>query len=188
MSAGALQPGSAFDARGGTGHAGVGSSRASVGRRGLRPPRVSSKHLVDALHDVGAADAAGRVDAVHEAHEGDLAALWIDEARDDGGAIDARIRARATRTDRRSGQGPRHRGCGRCGCDNWEAKIPLPTKYMQEVALPEARVRPQGEISGYVYFEHVPASEQRVRLEVDLVDADSGDSLGTASIPVVDDD
>lgn len=67
------------------------------------------------------------------------------------------------------------------------SRIPLPTKYRQEVALPEARVLPQGEISGYVYFEHVPASEQRVRLEVGLVDADSGDSLGSASIPVVDD-
>jgi hypothetical protein len=72
--------------------------------------------------------------------------------------------------------------------DHWRAKIPLPTKYMQEVALPEARLQPQGEISGYDYFERVPASNERVRLEVDLIDANTSDTLGTASIPFVVDD
>lgn len=67
--------------------------------------------------------------------------------------------------------------------DTWEVEIPLPTKHMQEVALPEAQVNPRGELSGYVYFEQVPESAEQVTLNIELVNADSGQSLGTASIP-----
>lgn len=72
--------------------------------------------------------------------------------------------------------------------DNWEVEIPLPTKHMQEVALPEALVRPRGELSGYVYFERVPPSNEQVTLNFELVNADTGQSFGTASIPFVVDD
>jgi hypothetical protein len=68
--------------------------------------------------------------------------------------------------------------------DNWIATIALPTKYMQEVALPEALIRPRGEISGFVYFERVPPSKERVRLSVDLIDADN-QLIATAQIPFV---
>lgn len=69
--------------------------------------------------------------------------------------------------------------------DHWRAEIPLPTQYMQEVALPEALVRPQGELSGYVYFERVHPSTERVTLQVDLIDANTNGPLGTATIPFV---
>lgn len=72
--------------------------------------------------------------------------------------------------------------------DNWKVEIPLPTKHMQEIALPEALVRPQGQLSGYVYFERVPASKEQVTLTFDLVNADTGETFGTARIPFVVDD
>lgn len=67
--------------------------------------------------------------------------------------------------------------------DTWRVEIPLPTKYMREVALPEGSVGPGGELSGFVYFERVPESAEHVELQIDLVNAASGESLGTASIP-----
>lgn len=72
--------------------------------------------------------------------------------------------------------------------DNWKVEIPLPTKHMQEVALPEALIRPQGQLSGYVYFERVPESKEQVTLTFDLVNADTGATFGTARIPFVVDD
>lgn len=69
--------------------------------------------------------------------------------------------------------------------DRWQASPRLPTQYMQEVALPEARVRPQGELSGFVYFEPVTPSDERVTLNVALQDADSGECLGVARLPLV---
>lgn len=69
--------------------------------------------------------------------------------------------------------------------DHWRARIPLPTQYMQEVAFPEALVRPRGEISGYVYFERVPPSKERVTLQIDLIDATTNGAVATATIPFV---
>lgn len=69
--------------------------------------------------------------------------------------------------------------------DTWKVEIPLPTEQMQEIALPEALVRPQGELSGFVYFEHVPDEKERVTLNFDLINADTGEPFGRASIPFV---
>lgn len=33
----------------------------------------------------------------------------------------------------------------------WHVKVPLPTRYVREVALPESLVRPGGRVSGLVY-------------------------------------
>jgi hypothetical protein len=67
----------------------------------------------------------------------------------------------------------------------WHVKVPLPTRYMREIALPESLVRPGGSVSGFVYFERVPESQQRVTLRVRLVNGETGQSFGTASLPFV---
>jgi hypothetical protein len=69
--------------------------------------------------------------------------------------------------------------------DRWHEGPLRPTRYMQEVALPEARVRPRGELSGFVYFERVPASEVGATLKLELVNADSGQNLGVAKISLM---
>lgn len=70
--------------------------------------------------------------------------------------------------------------------DNWTAQVPLPTEDMKEMALPEALLKPPGEVSGFVYFEHVPEEKRDyVTLNVDLVEADADTLLGRAEIPFV---
>ncbi|MDX1642798.1 MAG: hypothetical protein R3244_00425 [Thermoanaerobaculia bacterium] len=49
--------------------------------------------------------------------------------------------------------------------------------------LPEGVLEPDGEISGFVFFEKVDPEIDRVRLRADLVDADSGEVFGSLSIP-----
>lgn len=61
---------------------------------------------------------------------------------------------------------------------------PRPTRYMGQVALPEACVPPGGTLSGFVYFERVPPSNDRVMLNVELVNAGSSEVRGVARIPV----
>lgn len=67
----------------------------------------------------------------------------------------------------------------------WHVEVPLPTRYMREIALPEASVRPGGSVSGFVYFERVPESRQRVTLRLRLVEGKTGRSFGTARVPFV---
>lgn len=51
----------------------------------------------------------------------------------------------------------------------------LPTSDMLSRALPEGVIKPRGSVEGYVYFEKMDTStDKMVELEVDLVDADSG--------------
>lgn len=63
----------------------------------------------------------------------------------------------------------------------WE-DISLPTKEMLELALLEGDIDPGGEISGYVYFERV-SNEKAATFQMILMDAKSGNSIGTATIP-----
>lgn len=44
-------------------------------------------------------------------------------------------------------------------------------------------VRPGSEVSGFVYFERVPESKQRVTLKVELLNAESGQRFGTVRLP-----
>ncbi len=67
--------------------------------------------------------------------------------------------------------------------DNWTAEVPLPTQDMRKMALPEARLEPDGEVSGFVYFERVPPTQ--ATLKIDLVDAGTGALMATAEIPFV---
>lgn len=65
------------------------------------------------------------------------------------------------------------------------SKYLFPPDTMREIALPEASVRPGGSVSGFVYFERVPESRQRVTLRLRLVDGKTGRSFGTARLPFV---
>lgn len=67
----------------------------------------------------------------------------------------------------------------------WRVELGLPSPFMLEVAMPEAVVRPGGLLSGFVYFERVPESKQRVTLHVDLVDAATGQSFARVALPFV---
>lgn len=62
----------------------------------------------------------------------------------------------------------------------WETEAEPPDREMLEWALPEGVVEPGGKVSGYVYFQRVPADAARVTLRVELIDARSGARLGVA--------
>ena len=54
---------------------------------------------------------------------------------------------------------------------------------MQEWALPEGVIQPGQNVSGYVYFQPVPGNVDRVTLDLELIDARSGDRFAIAKIP-----
>jgi len=58
-----------------------------------------------------------------------------------------------------------------------------PDSQVREWALAEGVIPPGGNASGYVYFQHVPGGLDRVRLDMELVDARSGDRFAIAKIP-----
>lgn len=66
--------------------------------------------------------------------------------------------------------------------DYW-AHIPLPTPAMLQQALPPGVIEPDGEVSGFLYFERVGMGIERVHLRADLVDADDGRRMGEIRIP-----
>ena len=59
----------------------------------------------------------------------------------------------------------------------------LPTQDMLEQALPEGTLEDGGRVEGFLYFQGVAARESRVVLQARLVDASSGEPLGTLDIP-----
>ncbi len=61
----------------------------------------------------------------------------------------------------------------------------LPSREMMERALPEGVVDSGGRVSGFLYFQHVDRREAQVSLEMKLVDAKTGESLGHLTIPFV---
>jgi len=65
---------------------------------------------------------------------------------------------------------------------NWPSN--LPSEDMQDLALPEGVLQEGGNIAGYLYFQQT-RRESGVQLEFKLVDADSSESLGTATLPLV---
>lgn len=64
-------------------------------------------------------------------------------------------------------------------------RVDLPTDQMVVFALPEGVVEPGGSISGFLYFEEVDDDAGRARLEMDLVNARTGDVFGEIEIPFV---
>jgi hypothetical protein len=59
----------------------------------------------------------------------------------------------------------------------------LPTKAMLSDALLEGAVQNGGKVTGFLYFQPVTSSEPRVSFEMDLVDANNGQTFGHVSIP-----
>jgi hypothetical protein len=49
--------------------------------------------------------------------------------------------------------------------------------------VPEGVLNDEGIISGFLYFPRVPKDAEGVRFDFLLVNADTGDSFGTISIP-----
>jgi hypothetical protein len=63
--------------------------------------------------------------------------------------------------------------------------VELPTVDMVQRALPEGVLSPGGTVSGFVYFESLDRDARTLTLSVDIVDATTNASLGTARIPFV---
>jgi hypothetical protein len=62
----------------------------------------------------------------------------------------------------------------------------LPTPEMQARGLPEGVLTPTGAVTAWVYFEHVnPEAHPKVTFRADLVDAITGETMGTVVIPMV---
>ncbi len=59
----------------------------------------------------------------------------------------------------------------------------LPTKAMLNDALLEGVVQNAGKVTGFLYFQPVASSEQRVSFEMDLIDANNGQTFGHVTIP-----
>lgn len=70
--------------------------------------------------------------------------------------------------------------------DHWgRGLFAPPSRFMREVAMPEAKVRPRGVLSGFLYFERVPERLQQVTLSLDLVNAETGQRVETIFIPLL---
>ncbi|HEU5321801.1 MAG TPA: hypothetical protein VFX28_13430 [Methylomirabilota bacterium] len=65
------------------------------------------------------------------------------------------------------------------------AAVPLPTPDMVQLALPERVLAPQDRATGFVYFPRPPRDVRRLDLTARLVDARTGESVGTLVIPLV---
>jgi len=92
-----------------------------------------------------------------------------------------------------------HLGYGYPGYEAWPGAFPydplyydqyyaywpeqLPTKDMLNDALLEGAVQNAGKVTGFLYFQPVTASEPRVSFEMDLIDANNGQTFGHVSIP-----
>jgi hypothetical protein len=72
--------------------------------------------------------------------------------------------------------------------ENWYeywADVESPSPEMIARALPEGVILPGGRVSGFLYFEHIdPDDVHHVRFRADVVDAQSGEILGVAEIPL----
>ncbi|NMO18176.1 hypothetical protein HPC49_32365 [Pyxidicoccus fallax] len=60
---------------------------------------------------------------------------------------------------------------------------PLPTADMLSQVLPEGTLGDGGRVGGFLYFQGVAARESRVVLQARLVDANTGEPMGTLDIP-----
>ncbi len=64
--------------------------------------------------------------------------------------------------------------------DYWES-IPVPTGDMVQRLVPEGILAPGGQLTGYLYFEHVPSTKD-VRLRAELENAFTAERLATRSV------
>lgn len=63
--------------------------------------------------------------------------------------------------------------------------VALPTESMVERALPEGVLMGGGEVSGFLYFPDVPEGTERVTFVAELLNPDTGESLGEIQIPFI---
>lgn len=63
--------------------------------------------------------------------------------------------------------------------------VALPTAEMVRRALPEGVLDPGGRAEGFVYFESFRRGDRQLTLNVEMVDANSGTTIGTAQIAFV---
>ena len=59
----------------------------------------------------------------------------------------------------------------------------LPTKAMVDLAIPEGVLRSGGRMTGFLYFENIPAGVGRTVFRMDLVNARTGEQIDTIQIP-----
>jgi hypothetical protein len=64
-------------------------------------------------------------------------------------------------------------------------QIPLPTTDMLEQAIPEGVLEPEGQVSGYLYFQKLRDEVKQAEFTAQLVDAETGRNLGTINLPFV---
>lgn len=71
--------------------------------------------------------------------------------------------------------------------DTYYARWPveLPTRDMVVNALPEGVIEPGGRLSGFVFFQPLPAGTREVTFRQDIANASTGEELGTVQIPFV---
>lgn len=65
----------------------------------------------------------------------------------------------------------------------WHEHDFLPTKQMQWYALRERVLEPGDAVQGYIYFERVDDEARAVQLQIDIVDAETGEGIERVSIP-----
>lgn len=63
-------------------------------------------------------------------------------------------------------------------------EVQLPTEDMVSRGLPEGVLEDGGSVSGFVYFQKVPGSLDRVDFRAELVDARTGEEFGTVTVPL----
>lgn len=66
-----------------------------------------------------------------------------------------------------------------------QVRVPLPTGDMVQMALPETPLEPGGRTSGFLYFDRPKRRAKRYDFTARLVDARSGEPIGTVIIPFV---
>jgi hypothetical protein len=64
-------------------------------------------------------------------------------------------------------------------------QVPLPTPEMVQLALPARTVEPGARATGFLYFDRVKRKAKRVDFTARLVNATTGEQIGTLTIPFV---
>jgi hypothetical protein len=64
----------------------------------------------------------------------------------------------------------------------WE-QVQLPTEEMLNLAIPEGVVQDKGRVEGFLYFQKVPHKIPQINFVARLYDAQSGEALGSVTIP-----
>jgi hypothetical protein len=70
--------------------------------------------------------------------------------------------------------------------DDWYARwrrYELPTAEMVGLAVPEGTLAPGGQLTGFLYFDDIPADVPRTRFTMEVVNARTGEQLDTIEIP-----